>query len=139
MAGNGGVLQADISSMNSGVNKTMASLGLLEQGLRQLASIQSDYHGVAEGQIHNAVYAALGNAYETGSKLAETLNKIAEAMNNAGLKTDNAELEAAGLVSAAGEGLDGTVNAGSTSDSTWSNNQAEAVGTRDMTKVNLAF
>ncbi|MGI5220915.1 hypothetical protein [Nocardia sp. CA-290969] len=125
--------------MSSGVNKTMASLGLLEQGLRQLAGIQNDYRGVSEGQIHNAVYAALGNAYETGGKLAETLNKIAEAMNNAGLKTDNAELEAAGLVSAAGEGLDGAVSAGSVNDSQWSNNQAEAVGNRDMTKVNLAF
>ncbi|WP_459549690.1 hypothetical protein [Nocardia sp. X0981] len=138
MAGNGGILNADISSMSSGVNKTAASLGLLEQGLRQLSGIQHDYRGVAEGQIQLAVYNALGNAFETGGKLAETLNKIMEAMNNAGLKTEGAELEAAGLVNAANEGLDGVVNAGTATDS-WANNGAEQVGNRDMSKVNLAF
>lgn len=140
MAGNGGILQADISSLGSGVNKTAASLGLLEQGLRQLAGIQNDYRGVAEGQIHTAVYNALGNAFETGGKLAETLNKIMEAMNNAGLKTENAELEAAGLVAAANEGMDGVVSAGTAEQgSSWANNQAEQVGTQNMSKVNLAF
>lgn len=140
MAGNGSILNADISSLGSGANKTAASLGLLEQGLRQLSGIQNDYKRAAEGQIHTAVYNALGNAYETGGKLAETLNKIMEALNNAGVKTENAELEAAGLVAAANEGLDAVVNAGTAEQgSTWANGQAEQVGTRDMSKVNLAF
>ncbi|MCX4092195.1 hypothetical protein [Nocardia sp. alder85J] len=117
-----GLMIADPTQLSQSSKDTATCLGELESYLKALMSTQAELQTAVQSQhTGQAIYNALANAQQAGTKLAGTLDQIVNALQQAGVKVDTQDLEGGSKVDAVaglGSGSGGVLNAGATG-GTW--------------------
>jgi len=88
-----------------------ACLGELESHLNGMSGAQDELYAAVKGQTGNAIYQAMGRAYESGKSLAGTLQQICDEMGITSANLDSFDLEGASRIHAEA-GADGEAATG---------------------------
>ncbi|BCK57273.1 hypothetical protein [Nocardia wallacei] len=104
------ITDVDPDLVRETANNTFVGMGELETHLRTMSSAQDELYVAVKGQTGDAIYKALADAYEKGTKLAKDLQGIVDVMQKNHVSFNEGDMDAAAKVYAQ-MGGDGSIGA----------------------------
>lgn len=102
------ITDVDPDLVRETANNTFVGMGELETHLRTMSGAQDELFVAVKGHTGDAIYKALADAYEKGSKLAKDLQGIVDVMQKNHVTFNSEDMDAAAKVYA-NMGADGSV------------------------------